>query len=426
MTIKARIRQLIPSRFPALSIIMMLSMLLIACASDQEETVRVGIIHSLTGTMADSESPLVNATLMAIEEINAQGGLLGRRLEPVVMDGASDWQRFAENTRQLITEQKVKAVFGCWTSACRKTVKPIIEQHDQLLFYPLQYEGLEHSDNIVYTGSTPNQQIAPAIEWALANLGKRFYLVASDYVFPRAASRQMRPQIIGLGGEITGEKFKPLGSTDFSDVISDISHSRPELIINTINGNSNVAFYKALLEAGITTPTLSFSITEAELQHIDAKAISGHYAAWSYFQSLPLPENRAFIRHFRERFGASQVTSDPMVAAYSGVYLWANAVRIADTFEPSIIKDQIHGMRFQSPQGMLTVSAENHHLLKSLHIGRVREDGQFDIIWSEKLIRPQPYPPYLSEAEWESFLVKLYKGWNGAWSASGLSHADPQ
>jgi urea transport system substrate-binding protein len=421
-----KLRKTIKFRIPQLKQVLAIAVLIMlgACSPAEDETVRVGIIHSLTGTMADSESPLVDATLMAIEEINKQGGLLGRRLEPVVMDGASDWQQFADHTRALINEQQVKVIFGCWTSACRKTVKPIIEQHDSLLFYPLQYEGLEQSDNIIYTGSTPNQQIAPAIEWAMTNLGKRFYLVASDYVFPRAASIQMHPQITGLGGQIVGEKFKPLGSTDFSDVISEIRDSRPELIINTINGNSNVAFYNALLEAGISTPTLSFSISEAELQHINVKAIMGHYAAWSYFQSLPSQENQLFVKHFHERFGESRVTSDPMVAAYSGVHLWAGAVRVAESFAPSIIKDQIHGMRLKSPQGILFVSAENHHLLKPLHIGRANAVGQFDIVWSEQQpIRPQPYPPYQSKAEWNEFLAKLYRDWHNAWSAPAAANA---
>ncbi len=369
--------------------------------------IRVGVLHSLTGTMAISETSVASATQMAIEEINARGGVLGRRVEPVVVDGRSDWPTFAREAERLISGEKVSVIFGCWTSASRKTVKPVIEEHNHLLFYPVQYEGLEQSPNIVYTGAAPNQQIIPAVKWSLDNIGRRFFLVGSDYVFPRTANAIIRDQVTALGGEVVGEEYVLLGSDDVKGIVAQIARAKPSVILNTINGDSNVAFFRELRAAGITPdsiPTMSFSIAENELQSLSAKDMVGDYAAWNYFQSIDSPENRDFVRRFRARFGADRVTSDPIEAAYFGVYLWAQAVEDAGTDDVARVRENIKRQSLSAPNGIVYVDPESLHTWKVMRIGRIRADGQFDIVWSlEKPIRPVPFPIYRSRAQWGAY-----------------------
>ncbi|MBJ7260107.1 MAG: urea ABC transporter substrate-binding protein, partial [Chthoniobacterales bacterium] len=274
------------------------------CSRPEATPIRVGILQSMTGTLAISARPVVDATLLAIEEINAQGGLLGRRLEPVIADGRSDSDVFAAEAERLMTKEKVSVVFGCWTSSSRKAVGPVFEKHNHLLFYPVQYEGLEQSPNIVYNGATPNQQVMPAVSYALANFGPRVFLVGSDYVFPRTANAIIRDQVAALGGEIVGELYMPLGGKNAAPIIDAIVAAKPDVILNTINGDSNIAFFRALREAGVRPdrlPVVSFSISETELPELGAEAMAGNYAAWNYFQSVDTPENRAFLEKFRAR-----------------------------------------------------------------------------------------------------------------------------
>jgi len=281
-------------------------------------TIKVGILHSLTGTMAISEIAVVNATLMAIEEINAAGGILGRQIKPIIIDGKSDPASFASGATDLLTQHKVAVVFGCWTSASRKTVKPIFERHNRLLFYPVQYEGLEQSSHIVYTGSAPNQQILPAVTWCFRHLhAKSFFLVGSDYVFPRTANELIKAQVRALGGEITDEQYLPLGSTKVDSIVSRIVETKPDVILNTINGDSNIAFFNSLRDAAVTaqnSPVMSFSIAEVELANMDTSYLAGHYATWSYFQSVKSPVNDRFVAAYKKRFGENKVTSDPIEA----------------------------------------------------------------------------------------------------------------
>jgi ABC-type branched-subunit amino acid transport system substrate-binding protein len=269
--------------------------------------------------MANSEKPVVEATLLAIEEINEKGGVLGRPVEAVVEDGASDWPTFARLAGKLITQDRVCTVFGCWTSASRKTVKPIFEKHGHLLFYPVQYEGLEQSPNIVYTGAAPNQQILPAVKWCCAFLEKkRLFLVGSDYVFPRCANAIIRDQAASLGGQIVGEEYLLLGSQDVAGVVAKIAAAKPDIILNTINGDTNVAFFRALRAAGITAqkiPTISFSLTEEELTTLNAWDVVGDYGAWNYFMSIDRPQNHAFVRRFQAKFGQHRLTNGPSVGS---------------------------------------------------------------------------------------------------------------
>jgi len=395
----------------------------IAIGCGKKEPIKVGVLHSLSGTMAISEKAVVDATLMAIEEINAKGGVLGRELKPVVVDGQSNWTTFANEAERLITEEKVSIVFGCWTSASRKTVKPVFEKHNHLLFYPVQYEGLEQSPNIVYTGAAPNQQIIPAVKWCFDNRGKKFFLVGSDYVFPRTANAIIKDQVKGLGGEILGEEYILLGSKDVKAAVDKIVAAKPDVILNTINGDSNVEFFKALRTAGITSdkiPTMSFSIAEDELRTMNPKDLAGDYAAWNYFQTVDTKDNAEFVKRFKAKYGQERVTDDPIEAGYFGVYLWTQAVRKAESPDPPAVRKVLAQQSFDAPEGLVYIEADNQHTWKSVYIGKIRGDGQFDVVWnSGKPIRPVPYPEYRTKEEWNKFLDDLYNGWNKSWANPG-------
>lgn len=385
--------------------------------------IKVGILHSLSGTMAISERSVADATLLAIEEVNWQKGLLGRKIDPIMADGRSDWPTFAREAERLITKEKVCVVFGCWTSASRRTVKPIFEKHGHLLFYPVQYEGLEQSPNIVYTGAAPNQQIIPAVKWCFDNLGKIFFLVGSDYVFPRTANAIIKDQLSAIRGEVVGERYIPLGSSDVEAVVQQIVQNRPAVILNTINGDTNIAFFRELRAVGITPteiPTMSFSIAEQELRSLGTGNMIGDYACWNYFQTVDTVENMAFVKAFKKRYGTDRVTTDPMEAAYLGVRLWAQAVREAGTDEVVAVRKSMANQTLKAPEGMVYVNAENNHTWKTVRIGKIRGDGQFEIVWSsEKPVRPVPYPIYRSASEWHDFLDDLYRGWGNRWSKPG-------
>ncbi len=386
------------------------------------EPIKVGLLHSLSGTMADSESPVVDAALLAIEELNRDGGLLGRPIEAVVADGRSDSATFAREAERLIRQEGVCTVFGCWTSASRKTVVPVFEELDHLLVYPVQYEGIEESPNVFYTGATPNQQIIPAVKWAYAFEGKRrFFLVGSDYVFPRVAHEIIKDQLSELGAELAGEEFMALGSTDARSVIERIKQAKPDVILNSINGDSNTAFFAELRKAGISpaeVPTISFSIGEEELRHLDVDAMTGDYAAWNYFQSIDSPENKEFISNFRKKYGPQRLVTDPMEAAYFGVKLWASAVRDAKTTNTSDIRRSMRNQRLRAPEGDVRIDAATQHTFKTPRIGRVQNDGQFEIVWTAaKPQQPIPYPASRTTEQWRAYLHDLYTGWGDQWAA---------
>ncbi len=407
----------------------LLAGLLSACTGPRgDEAIRVGVLHSLSGTMAFSERDVVDATLLAIEQINERGGVLGRRVEPVIRDGASDWDLFASLAQELIVDESVAVVFGCWTSASRKTVLPVFERYDHLLFYPVQYEGLESSPNIVYTGAAPNQQIIPAVKWAMDNLGQRFFLVGSDYVFPRAANRIMSDQILSLRGQVLGESYVLLGSTDVDAAVAAIVDTRPDVILNTLNGDSNIAFFERLRAEGITPnliPTISFSIAEVELQAMGSAAFVGDFAAWNYFQSVDTEENQAFVDAFQGRFGADRVLTDPMEAAFNGVHLWAAAAELAGSTATAAVRTALASLSLAAPHGPISVDPTSQHLWKSVRIGRIRSDGQFDIVWeTPKPVRPLPFPPYRSLQEWQLFLDDMQGGWGGQWANPGPAGAE--
>ena len=386
------------------------------------EPIKVGILHSLTGTMAGSESPVADAALLAIDQLNQSGGLLGRPVEAVVADGQSDSETFAREARRLIEEHQVCTVFGCWTSADRKTVVPIFEELDHLLVYPVQYEGIEESPNVVYTGAAPNQQIIPAVKWAYAfDNRRRFFLVGSDYVFPRVAHEIIKDQLAELGAELVGEEFLPLGSSHVQPIVDAIKTTRPDVILNSINGDSNAVFFAALRHAEVTPqtiPTISFSIGEEELKQMDLAAMAGDYAAWNYFESIPTPENSDFVASLQDQYGPDYRVTDPMESSWFGVKLWAQAVESAGSIEPAEIRRAFRNQRMLSPGGDVRIDPATQHTFKTPRIGKVQPDGQFEIVWTAaKPEPPQPYPASRSTADWKAFLHDLYTGWGNRWSA---------
>jgi len=354
--------------------------------------IRIGILHSLTGITAISELPLVQAAQMAVDEINERGGVLGRPIEVILKDGASTPETFSDRAQELL-EEGVCAVFGCWSSSSRKAVKPVIEAHDQILLYPMQYEGLEQSPNIVYTGSCLNQQFEPGVKWVLDAGKRKCFMVGSDYVYPRTANALVRALMEAGGGEVLDEQYIALNSTEFARVADDISQLRSDIVFSTIAGEGNLSFFCELHRAGVSSeacPVLSFSFSEIELQSVKVQA-AGHYACWSYFQSLATPENRRFIRSLHRKYGDGRVASDPMVAAYVQVHLWANTVRACGSTEPSAVLGHACGQRFMGPAGWVEILA-NNHVAKEAMIGRATHAGEFEIVWrSEAPIPPKPW-----------------------------------
>jgi urea transport system substrate-binding protein len=384
--------------------------------------IKVGVLHSLSGTLAISSAPVVDVTLMAIDELNAAGGLLGRRVEAVLCDGKSDWDAFTREAERLITVEDVSVIFGCWTSAARKSVKPVVEANNHLLIYPLQYEGLEASPNILYVGAAPNQQIIPAVKWAFAFLDKRrFFLVGSDYVFPRAAHEIIKDELKLMGkAELVGEAFLPLGATEVERVAQQIVATKPDIILNTINGDSNVALFRALRAAGVRpeqVPVLSFSLTSQELASLNAATTTGDYAAWSYFPSIERPANHQFLKALSYNFNGQRKATDPMVAAYVGVKLWAQAVVAAGTDEVGAVREALKNQRLDGPAGLEWVDPATMHVAQTARIGRLQPNGDFEIIWSSVTpVRARPFPDTRTRADWEALLDSLYQGWGGHWA----------
>jgi urea transport system substrate-binding protein len=386
-----------------------------AQALAQARTVKVGVLHSLSGTMAISETVLKDVALMAFDEINAKGGVMGYRIEPVVVDPASNWPLFAEKARGLLTQDKVAAVFGCWTSVSRKSVLPVFEELNGLLFYPVQYEGEELSKNVFYTGAAPNQQAIPAVEYLMSKDGggaKRFVLLGTDYVYPRTTNKILRAFLKSKGVKEADidEKYTPFGHADYQTIVADIkkfSAGGKTAVISTINGDSNVPFYKELGNQGLKAtdvPVVAFSVGEEELRGVDTKPLVGHLAAWNYFMSLKNPENDAFKKKWADYTTAKKLpgadkplTNDPMEATYIGIYMWKQAVEKAKSFDPDKVIAAMGGQSFKAPSGFtVKMDEKNHHLHKPVFIGEVKGDGQFNVVWKTKgPIRAQPWSPFI-------------------------------
>ena len=362
-----------------------------------DSTVKVGILHSTTGTMAISETGSVQAEKLAIAQINEMGGVLGRKIEVIQEDGASDWPTFAEKARKLLVEDKVAAVFGCWTSASRKAVLPVFEQYNGMLYYPTFYEGLEQSKNVIYTGQEATQQILAGLDWVTKEKGaKTFFLIGSDYIWPRTSNKIARKHIEMKGQKVVGEEYFPLGHTQFNSVINKIKLTKPDVIYASVVGGSNVAFYKQMKAAGIDLnkqTLMTISVTEDEMLGIGGENIAGAYACMKYFQTLKNPNNEKFVAAFKKMWGGESVIGDVTQAGYLGPWLWKLTAEKAQSFDVDKIAAASAGIEFTgAPEGYVRVH-ENHHLWSKTRVGRARTDGQFDVVYeTADLIEPNPFP----------------------------------
>src|SRR5689334_4836202 len=380
-----------------------------------QETVKIGVLHSLSGTMAISEVSLRDTVMMAFEEINARGGVMGKKIEPVVVDPASNWDLFAEKAKQLLLQDKVAVTFGCWTSVSGKSVLPVFENNNGLLFYPVQYEGEECSKNVFYTGATPNQQLIPAAEYLMSKEGggyKKLYLLGTDYVFPRTANKILRAflRAKGIPEDSIAEEYTPFNHQDYQTIVGKIKRfasGGSAAVLSTINGDSNVPFYKEFANQGLRSenaPIMAFSVAEDELRGMDTSALVGHLAAWNYYQSVDTPQNRKFVNAFKEYAqknnlpgGARRVTDDPMEAAYFGVHVWKQAVEKAKSTEVDAVRKAVYGQEFLAPGGKIRMDEANHHTYKPVLIGEILKDGQFKVVSRSKgLVKAEPWSQYTS------------------------------
>nr|WP_159652755.1 urea ABC transporter substrate-binding protein [Methylicorpusculum oleiharenae] len=382
-----------------------------AGAAVAEETIKVGVLHSLSGTMAISETTLKDTMLMLIEEQNKKGGLLGKKLEPVVVDPASNWPLFAEKARELLTKDKVAAIFGCWTSVSRKSVLPVIEELNGVLFYPVQYEGEESSKNVFYTGAAPNQQAIPAVDYLMNDLkAQRWVLAGTDYVYPRTTNKILEAYLKAKGVD---EKdiminYTPFGHSDWQSIVADIkkfgSAGKKTAVVSTINGDANIPFYKELGNQGISAediPVVAFSVGEEELSGIDTKPLVGHLAAWNYFMSVDTTKNAAFIQQWKDYIkNPKRVTNDPMEAHYIGFNMWVKAVEKAGTTDPDAVQKAIIGVEYPNLTGGMSKMLPNHHISKPVLIGEIQEDGQFLTVWqTNKVVEGDAWSDFLPESK---------------------------
>ena len=394
-----------------------------AVSAQAEDTIKIGVLHSLSGTMAISETTLKDTMLMLIEEQNAKGGLLGRQLEAVVVDPASNWPLFAEKARELIEKDQVVATFGCWTSVSRKSVLPVFEELNGLLFYPVQYEGEESSRNVFYTGAAPNQQAIPAVDYLLSEEGgsvERFALLGTDYVYPRTTNKILEAYLLakGIAAEDIMVNYTPFGHSDWQTIVGDVkifgSAGKKTAVVSTINGDANVPFYKELGNQGVMAediPVIAFSVGEEELAGLDTAPLVGHLAAWNYFMSIESPENEAFIAQWKAFIqDEDRVTNDPMEAHYIGFKMWVQAVQQAGTTSVDAVRQAMYGQEVKNLTGGVAVMNTNHHLSKPVMIGEIQDDGQFETVWStDGVVKGDAWSDFLPES------AKLIADWTYPW-----------
>ncbi len=397
--------------------------LMTASASYAAETIKVGVLHSLSGTMAISETTLKDTVLMLVDDLNKNGGLLGKKVEAVVVDPASDWPLFAEKARELLTVQKVDVIFGCWTSVSRKSSLPVLEELNGLLFYPVQYEGEESSKNVFYTGAAPNQQAIPAVDYYLEELGvKKFALLGTDYVYPRTTNKILEQYLKdkGIPAEDIFVNYTPFGHSDWSKIVADVvalgADGKKVGVVSTINGDANIGFYKELAAADVSAekiPVVAFSVGEEELSGLDTSNLVGHLAAWNYFQSAESDINSEFIKAWKARMGKKRVTNDPMEAHYIGFNMWVNAVKKAGTTEVDAVRIAMYGQKFPNLTGGMAEMLTNHHLSKPVLIGEIKADGQFDIISQTDPVPGDAWTDFLAESavlksDWKNLGCGMY------------------
>ncbi len=409
--------------------LVLLTLLFAVPAAADESAIKVGILHSLSGTMAISEAVLKDTVLMMIQDQNAKGGLLGRKLEPIIADPASDWSFFAEKARDLLAKGDVAVVFGCWTSASRKSVLPVFEQLNGLLYYPIQYEGEESSRNVFYTGATPNQQAIPAVQFLLSKDGgeiRRWVLLGTDYVYPRTTNRILQAYLAdqGTSPDDVLTIYTPYGFFDWQEIVEKIkvfgSAGKRTAVISTLDGNANTYFYRELAAQNVAAaniPVMALSVSERELASADSKPLAGHFAAWSYFQSIKSPENKRFTAMWRDFTGnPSEITNDPMEATFIGFRMWAQAVAQAGTTDVNAVRQAMYGQRIKAPSGYDEVMNTNHHLSKPAMIGKIDASGRFEIIWrSISPIRADAWSKYIPDS------AKRTADWTFPWVCGGCT-----
>lgn len=387
--------------------------------AERHAPILVGVLHSLSGTMAQSERGSVDACEFAIEEINAQGGLLGRRVESIVRDGSSSDAEFARQAERLIAEDGVSAIFGCCTSSSRKAVKQVVEQHNHLLVYSVNTEGVETSPNIVYVGGGPSQTFIPCVRWAYAFKEMRsFFLVGSDYIYPRVVNRMLADEIPRIGGVVVGERYLPLGEIDVSELVHAIREANPDGIINTISGDTQIAFLRALKRSGVKAPQIATGVGEEEVRSVGGAIAAGDYSVATYFQSLPTQRNREFVQKFHQRYGKTRAINAAMESSYAAVKLWAQAVEQSGETDPVTAGNAMLGQQLDAPSGPIRIDPRTRYAYRSYLIGRVQPDGEFEIVLrGPPQVAPNPYPGPRSQAQWHDVLEQLRGEWDGAWAA---------
>jgi ABC-type branched-subunit amino acid transport system substrate-binding protein len=383
--------------------------------------IKLGILHSLTGTLAFSEKTMVDAELMAIDEINASGGILGRKIFPIVVDGKSDDLIFAQEAERLIVQEKVSAIVGCWTSSSRRAVKKVVEKYNNLLMYPITSEGADESSNVVVVGASQNQQIVPCALWSYYNLGKNFFLVGTEDVYSRVALAIIKEVLKTVDAQVLGEEYLLWKSVDVSGPIQKILDLKPDVIINTIQGDAVEVFFNELRAHGITPekiPVMSVgSVGETEFAILGVSAMAGDYVTASYFQSIEREKNYTFVTNFKKRFGMSAAISDWTESAYVSVYLWANAVQTAEDTSPLQVLKYMHNRVINAPEGIVYTDNKQLNSWKMIYIGKLRSDGQFTIVWdSGSQVQPLNFPIFKEKKEWEQFINDLYVQWGNRWS----------
>jgi urea transport system substrate-binding protein len=384
------------------------------------EPIKVGILHSVTGTLAFTERPIIDATKFAIDEINRSGGVLGRRIEAITADGKSEAEVFAAQARKLIDEHQVVTIFGCWSSASRKRVEPVCARYDRLLLYPASFEGLEEARHVFYLGGAPNQVLLPVARWAHdQEHKKRFFLIGSESLYSRASHAILSDELKRLGAEVVGDTYTPLGKTKFSAVVRAVQAAKPNMILNTLSGQSNLSLLEALREEGVqpdALPTVWFNVSEHELHYLGEKRMIGDYSAASYFQSVDRPANKAFVARFQKHFGETRTVNDAMQTAYFGVYLWKKAVEQAKGTDTDRLRSALKEQQIEAPEGPMRIDAPTQYTWRMARIGRVVAGGQFKVVWqSPEALQPMPYPDTRTRAEWQMFLTALYRRWGGHW-----------
>lgn len=415
-------RPLFYALIPIIMLLLFLLFLILKTKDEAKETLNVGVLFSQTGAMADTERPALKATLMAIEEINNKGGVNGQLIKPIVYDPGSVWTHSSQLATKMIKEDHVISIFGCFTSASRKEVKDVVEKYNNLLIYPVSYEGAETSPNIIYLGMTPNQQIIPAVSWILNQNHKKIYLVGSDYIWPRISNEIISKKIQMMGGQVVGINYIPLGSTKVKMLIDDIIAKKPDAIFSTIIGTSNIAFLNRLYDkipSSQMPEIMSFGIMPLEEFKNRTSKFVGLTSVWSYSKTLDNPENKLFLKAYQTKYGSIQDIDDPAATAYAGVYLWAQALKGSHTNAPEIIKNLMLRQSIASPGGVMYIDPANANTWRSVFIEKINQNGERKTIWSSLTpIEPVVFPDFKTKAEWELFEHELYTSWDNSWQKS--------